>query len=69
MGMSSYIMDIEEKCWEKVAVVVKESEHVSEAMSKACAIFAQERMLGYISVSDIENGVDEMWNEFWSAYA
>lgn len=66
--MSNYIMDIEEQCWDKVALVIKESEHVSEAMSKACAIFAQERMLGVVSVEDIEEGVGEMWNEYWSAY-
>jgi len=67
-AMKSMIMDIEEKCWDKVADIVKESEHVTEAMNKSVAVFAQERLLGYISVEDIEEGVSEMWNEQWSAY-
>ena len=64
----NWIMDTEEKCWDKVADIVKESEHVTEAMNKAAAVFAQERLIGYLSVQDIEEGVSEMWNEFWSAY-
>lgn len=69
MGMSNYIMDVEEKCWDAVADIIKECEHVTEAMNKSAAVFAQERLLGYLSVEDIEEGVSEMWNEYWSEYA
>ena len=35
MGMSSYILDNEEKFWDKVYDKITESEHISEAMSFA----------------------------------
>ena len=62
-AMKSMIMDAEEQCWDKVADVVKESEHVSEAMNRASAVFAQAGLIGYLSVSDIDEGVSEMWAE------
>ena len=34
MGMSSYIMDLQEQFEEKVADIVKESEHVAEMIEK-----------------------------------
>lgn len=64
----SWLMDTEEKCWDKVVDIIKESEHVTEAMNKSAAVFAQERLIGYLSVEEIEEGVSEMWNEYWSAY-
>ena len=66
MGMSSYILDIEEKFFDTCAGFVKESEHVSEAMGKAVELGKTE--VPFMSVNDIEEGVAEMWNEFWSAY-
>ena len=35
MGMSSYILDLQEQFDEKVELAVKESEHISEAMAEA----------------------------------
>ena len=35
MGMSNYILDNEEKFWDKVYDKITESEHISEAMSFA----------------------------------
>ena len=66
MGMSSYIMDIEEQFWDKVAVFIKEAEHPTEAMSKAVALGKTE--VPFLGVADIEDGVGEMWNEYWSQY-
>jgi len=37
-------------------------------MNRASAVFAQAGLIGYLSVSDIDEGVSEMWNEQWSAY-
>jgi hypothetical protein len=51
-----------------VADVIGECEHVTEAYSKAKDIFEAENILGYIDAEMIEEGVDEMWNEFWSKY-
>lgn len=67
MGMSGYIMDIEEKFWDKVTVFIKEAEHPSEAMAKAVALGKTE--VPFLSVADIEDGVGEMWNEYWAQYA
>ena len=68
MGMSNYIMDVEEACWDRVADSIRECEHVSEAKKMAMDIFLAERMLGVVDIESIEEGVDEMWNEFWSKY-
>ena len=34
-------MDLEEKCWDKVADVIGECEHITEAYAKANKIFAK----------------------------
>ncbi len=68
MGMSGYIMDVEEACWDRVADSIGECEHVSEAKKMAMDIFLAERMLGVVDIESIEEGVDEMWNEYWSKY-
>lgn len=65
----AWIEDIEETCWDEVAEMIRECEHVSEAMNRAHAIFAQAGLLGYLNVQQVDEGVSEMWNEFWSAYA
>ena len=67
-AVKAMCMDIEEKCWDKVADVIGECKHVTEAYSKAKDIFKAENILGYIDAEMIEEGVDEMWNEFWSKY-
>ena len=38
MGMSNYIMDVEEACWDRVADSIGECEHVSEAKKMASFI-------------------------------
>ena len=68
MGMSNYIMDVEEACWDRVPDSIGECEHVSEAKKMAMDIFLAERMLGVVDIESIEEGVDEMWNEYWSKY-
>lgn len=68
MGMSNYILTIEEKCFDQVGDMIGDCEHVSEAMARAIEIFRKENMLGYMSKEDIEDSVAEMWNEFWSKH-
>ena len=63
-----WLITLEEKCWDQVADIIGECEHVNEAMARAAAIFSQARLLGYLSVEDIDEGVSEMWSEKWSAY-
>lgn len=66
MGMSSYIMDIEENFWGIVTDFVKEAEHISEASEKA--VILAKNMAPFLEVSEVEEGVGEMWNEYWSSY-
>ena len=37
MGMSGWIMDVEEAYWDQVARIVEDSEHISEAEDRALA--------------------------------
>ena len=67
-AVKSMVMDIEEACWDRVADSIGECEHVGEAKKKAMDIFLAEDMLCVVDIETIEDGVDEMWNEFWSKY-
>ena len=64
MGMSGYILDLQEQFDEKVALAVKESEHISEAMAEA----VKHRHLVDMNDEEIEDYVSEAWNEIWSNY-
>lgn len=68
-AVKAMLMDEEEKVWDKVADVISESEDISEAQSKAIELFKEHNLLGYVDEDMIEEGVSEMWNEFWSQYA
>ena len=65
-GTKSWIMSIEEAYWDQVAEIIKDSEHVSEAMERAVSL--AKPMVPFIEVADIEEIVGEMWNELWSEY-
>ena len=65
MGMSSWIMDLQEEFEDKVADIVKESEHVAEAYASAIKINNENNYVNY-SDMEIEELVDEMWSEQWS---
>ena len=66
MGMSNYIMDIEDKFWDKVCDKVKESEHISEAMQFAVELGKKE--VPHMDTDTIEDGVSYGWDEIWSKY-
>jgi len=68
-AVKAMLMDEEEKVWDLVADVISESEDISEAQSKAKELFDSHHLLGYIDEDMIEEGVSEMWNEYWSQYA
>ena len=67
MGMSSWIMDLQDEFEDKVADIVKESEHVAEAYASAIKINNENNYVNY-SDMEIEELVDEMWSEQWSNY-
>ena len=65
MGMSGYILDLQEQFDEKVELAVKESEHVSEAMAEAVK---HRDLVAHMTDEEIEDYVSEAWNEIWSNY-
>ena len=65
MGMSSYILDLEEQFDTKVLEAIKESEHVSEAV----AVAMKHKHLVNMTDAEIEDYVQDGWNEVWSEYA
>ena len=65
MGMSSYILDLQEQFDEKVELAVKESEHISEAMAEAVK---HRDLVAHMTDEEIEDYVSEAWNEIWSNY-
>lgn len=67
MGMSSYIMDLQEQFEDNVADIIKESEHVAEAYAKAIDLNNTQHFVNWEN-EEIEYLVDEMWDEYWSNY-
>jgi hypothetical protein len=66
MGMSGYILENEENFWDGVSDIIKESEHISDATSAAEVLRAKE--CGHLDSKDVEEQVEEYWNEIWSKY-
>ena len=65
----NWIMDIEEKLWDDVAKQISECEHESEAQAKAIKLADETGLLGnYIEVEQLEEAVNEMWQEFWAKF-
>jgi hypothetical protein len=65
MGMSSYVMDCEEKFYDVVSDAVKEADDISDAMRIAVA---NRSMVANWTVVEIEECVTEFWNDFWSKF-
>ena len=68
-AVKNMMIDLEEKCWDEAASIIGECEYISEAMSEAVNIFKRENLIGYLDTDTIEEGVSEMWNDYWSDYA
>jgi hypothetical protein len=66
----NWIMDLEDKAWDKIASAIKDCDHEAEAQTVALKAFDELGLLGnYLEAQDIEDGVSEMWNQYCSAYA
>lgn len=66
MGMSSYIMDIEETFFDQCADIIKECEVVYEAIDRCVEL--GKPVVPHMSADDISDAIGEMWNEYWSNY-
>ena len=65
MGMSSYILDLEEQFDEKIESAIKQSEHVDEAVVEA---MKHRDLVAHLSDDEVTEMVYEGWNEIWSNY-
>jgi hypothetical protein len=65
MGMSSYILDLEDRFCDIVSDAVKSSEHVSEALAVA---IKNRDMVPCFNEHEITEMVGDFWNDFWSKY-
>ena len=65
MGMSSYILDLEEQFDTKVLEAIKESEHVSEAVAEA---MKHRDLVAHMTAYEVADYVHDGWNEVWRDY-
>ena len=66
MGMSNYILDCEENFWDKVVDIIKESDTIVEATTKAMELWKKE--VPHLDEDDVFGQVEDYWNDFWSNY-
>jgi len=67
MGMSSYILDLEDKFIDvEVAEIIKDSDTLQEAQLRA----EEKRVIDYnfIPSTGLDEKVKEMWDLFWEKY-
>ena len=67
MGMSSYVLDLEDKFIDvEVAEIIKDSDTLQEAQLRA----EDKRAINYsfIPSNGLNEKVKEMWDEYWSKY-
>tara|TARA_B100001248_G_scaffold126049_1_gene94535 strand:+ start:10519 stop:10746 length:228 start_codon:yes stop_codon:yes gene_type:complete len=66
MGMSSYVLDCEEKFWDGVVDIIKESDTIQEATGKAMELWKKE--VPFLDEDDVFGQVEDYWQDFWSNY-
>ena len=65
MGMSNWILDLQEQFDSKVEEAIKQSEVVEEAVAEA---MKHRDLVSHMSDEEVEEYVYEDWNEIWSNY-
>tara|TARA_B100001287_G_scaffold201750_1_gene171113 strand:+ start:2553 stop:2753 length:201 start_codon:yes stop_codon:yes gene_type:complete len=65
MGMSGYILDLQEQFDSKVEDAVKQSEHVDEAVAEA---MKHRDLVANMTDEEVVEYIHEGWQEFWSNY-
>lgn len=66
MGMSSYVLDCEEKFWDDVVEIIKESDTITEATARAMELWKKD--VPFLDEDDVFGQVEDYWNDFWSNY-
>ena len=65
MGMSGYILDLQEQFDDKVEEAIKQSEVIEEAVAEA---MKHRDLVSHMSDDEVVEYVYEGWNEIWSNY-
>ena len=63
----AWVMDLEEQFWYKCVYFVKNNDTVADATADAVK-YNKDDMYLSIDETDIEEGISEMWAEYWSKY-
>lgn len=63
----NWIMDLEEKFYDDVVDIIKESDSCSEAMTKAVELGKKD--VPFIDSNDVEEIVSMHWNDYWQKFA
>lgn len=67
MGMSSYILDLEDKFIDvEVAEIIKDSDTLQEAQLRAEE--KREKNYNFIPSTGLDEKVKEMWDLYWEKY-
>ena len=64
MGMSSYVMDAEEKMFDVIEQAIGNCEHLTDVMAEAVK---QKNLVPHWSVQEIEDCCSEYWEEYWAS--
>ena len=64
MGMSSYVMDAEEKMFDVIEQAIGNCEHLTDVMAEAVK---QRKLVPHWSVAEIEDCCSEYWEEYWAS--
>ena len=63
MGMSSYILDCEDKFWDDVEIIKE-----SDTIKKTKTYGTLEERCSILDEDDVFGQVEDYWNDFWSNY-
>lgn len=69
MGMSSYVMDCEDKFLDEVSARIGGCESVGELMESLKKDGCYDLMVHFGQRWSIDDYVEELWNDYWSEYA
>tara|TARA_R100000951_G_scaffold89813_1_gene77929 strand:+ start:74 stop:283 length:210 start_codon:yes stop_codon:yes gene_type:complete len=63
----AWVLELEEQFWDKCEDFIKSNQDVSQAMADAVQ-YNKEHMYLNLEEDVIEEGISEMWNDYWSEY-
>ena len=64
MGMSSYVIDCEEKLFDIISESIKNFDHLTEVMQEAVK---HRKLVPHWTVQEIEDCCSEFWEEYWAS--